>query len=155
MHLNLPSLSVFRLLLGSIASKIQHWSMKFLCYYGRLQLLNSAIFGILNYWCTPFFLPNALLKEVEKLCCRFFWNYANKDKKMFFFSWNKFCEPNIEEGFNVKEALSWNKVLACKWIYKLLDRKGVWAIWACSYHLPNLSIWDVAAKKWIFGFGKV
>lgn len=130
-------------LLDLISSKIHSWSTHLLSYAGRLQLVNSVIFGILNFWCSPFLLPTTLLNEISKLCRRFFWNYGLHDRKLIFLSWDRICKPKSEGGFNVKEMLSWNKALACKLIFKLINKKGVWAIWAQDQYLLSTTIWDV------------
>lgn len=137
------TVSICAPLLDSIAAKIHHWSTHFLSYAGRLQLINSVIFGILNFWCTPFLLPATILKEIDKMCRRFFWNYEVNNRRMVFFSWHNICKPKAEGGLNIKETLSWNKSLACKLIHKLLIRKGIWAIWATNYYLISTKFWNV------------
>lgn len=130
-------------LLDSISANLIHLSTHFLSYAGRLQLINSIIFGIINYWCTPFLLPAALLIEITKMCRRFFWNSEDKRHKMIFFGWTRICRPKSEGGLNIKELLSWNKSLICKLIFKLSIRKGAWEIWASDHFLPSTSIWEV------------
>lgn len=58
------------------------------------------------------------------------------------FSWAKMCSPHYEGGFNVKELLSWNKALACKWFHKLIRKRGIWAHWMLEYRLQHSSFWE-------------
>lgn len=139
--------AVCHTLLDSINSNLTHWSTKFLSYSGKLQLINSVIFGSLNFWCSSFLLPSTLLKEVEAICKRFFWNFGSQDRKLIFFGWDRVCKPKEEGGFNVKEALSWNKVLLCKWIVKLENGTGIWAKWASSYYVKNADFWSIPSKS--------
>lgn len=37
-------------LVEKICSHIRHWSVHYLSYAGRIQLINSILFGITNYW---------------------------------------------------------------------------------------------------------
>ncbi|XP_074307933.1 uncharacterized protein LOC141642861 [Silene latifolia] len=116
--------------------------------YGRkLQLLNSVVFGIENFWCASVLLPKSVLKTINKLCKNFFWNIKATDKKMIVKSWSSICAPTNEGGFGVKELLSWNKALISKWLW-LLDQtpQGLWSIWHSEYHLSHCSIWDAAVQ---------
>lgn len=58
--------------------------------------------------------------------------------KMMFFNWDKVCKPKQECGFNVKEALAWNKALLCKWFLKIKSDVGIWAKWAIAYSVNDV-----------------
>ncbi|XP_074271262.1 uncharacterized protein LOC141595191 [Silene latifolia] len=141
------TVDMYGILVNKIQASIQHWSSKLLSYAGRLQLLNSVVFGIENFWCASVLLPKSVLKTINKLCKNFFWNIKATDKKMIVKSWSSICAPTNEGGFGVKELLSWNKALISKWLW-LLDQtpQGLWSIWHSEYHLSHCSIWDVAVQ---------
>lgn len=141
------TLNICSPLLDSIHAKTSHWATKFLSYAGRLQLINSVIFGLINFWGSSFLLPGVLLKEVERLCRRFFWDYGDGNRKIIMFSWNNICKPKLEGGFNVKELLSWNKALMCKKLSKISSNSGIWANWSTAYYLSQSDIWEVRSKK--------
>ncbi|XP_074301310.1 uncharacterized protein LOC141632687 [Silene latifolia] len=141
------TVDMYGILVNKIQASIQHWSSKLLSYAGRLQLLNSVVFGIENFWCASVLLPKSVIKTINKLCKNFFWHIKATDKKMIVKSWSNICAPTNEGGFGVKELLSWNKALISKWLW-LLDRtpQELWSIWHSEYHLSHCSIWDVVVQ---------
>lgn len=67
-------------LMTKITKCFQAWSVKLLSFAGRLQLLKTVIFGIINFWFSAFMLPKGCIKNIESLCCRFLWS-GNVDKR--------------------------------------------------------------------------
>ena len=59
-------------LVGKITEKVRHWATKFLSYAGRLQLIQSVLFNVQNYWCRHFILPKGVLKKILQICSQFF-----------------------------------------------------------------------------------
>ncbi|PKI44067.1 hypothetical protein CRG98_035529 [Punica granatum] len=54
-----------------ILKRIRSWSVKHLSYAGRVQLINSVLFSMANYWCTHFILPKKVVKLVQQQCKSF------------------------------------------------------------------------------------
>lgn len=132
-------------LLDKIREHTRHWSTKLLSYAGKLRLINSVIFGLINFWGSSFMLSSCLLDEIQRLCSQFFWN-SYEHHRIIFFSWDRICKPKKEGGFNIKELLSWNKALCCKWFYKILTYKGIWAAWTIIQHINLDTFWSVSKK---------
>ncbi|XP_074301051.1 uncharacterized protein LOC141632400 [Silene latifolia] len=108
---------MYGILINKIQASIQHWSSKFLSYAGRLQLLNTVVFGLENFW-----------RMVAK-------------------SWSSICSPLAEGGFCVKELLSWNKALISKWLWLIEQPpQGLWSAWHNAYNLSNCSVWDTTTQ---------
>ncbi|XP_074283806.1 uncharacterized protein LOC141608342 [Silene latifolia] len=61
------SVTMFDSLILKIKHSIQHWSSHFLTYAGRVQLINSIIFGMENFWCSCNLLPQEVLHKINKL----------------------------------------------------------------------------------------
>ncbi|XP_074305069.1 uncharacterized protein LOC141640004 [Silene latifolia] len=66
------SVAMFDSLILKIKHSIQHWSSDFLTYAGRVQLINSIIFGMETFWCSCNLLPHEVLHKINKLCKDFF-----------------------------------------------------------------------------------
>ena len=49
-----------RPLVERITSRINHWSAKLLSFAGRLQLVQTVLYTIQNYWCRQFLLPKSV-----------------------------------------------------------------------------------------------
>ena len=59
-------------LVARITKRVRHWLTKFLSYAGRLQLIQSVLFNVQNYWCRQFILPKGVLKKISQICSQFF-----------------------------------------------------------------------------------
>ncbi|XP_074271037.1 uncharacterized protein LOC141594956 [Silene latifolia] len=115
---------------------------------GKVQLLNSVIFGLTNFWCATALLPKNIIKALNKLCKDFFWSIEDGQRRLIFKSWKSICSPWQEGGFNMKELLSWNKALLAKWLWILeVKKSGLWFEWTQAYHLTNNSIWTLQSKS--------
>ena len=53
------------LLIEKITVRINCWTSKLLSYVGRLQLIQSVLFSIQNYWCRQFILPKGVIKVIN------------------------------------------------------------------------------------------
>ncbi|WZZ70410.1 hypothetical protein YC2023_081780 [Brassica napus] len=58
-------------LFEQIRSKISSWTSRYLSYAGRLQLINSLLISIVNFWIAVFRLPSKCIKEIEQMCSAF------------------------------------------------------------------------------------
>lgn len=47
---------------------------RFLSYAGRLQLINSVITSLVNFWMAAFRLPSSCIQEIERICSAFLWS---------------------------------------------------------------------------------
>lgn len=57
-----------------IRSRLSSWTSRYLSYAGRLQLLQSVIVSLVNFWIQAFRLPNQCIKKIESLCAAFLWS---------------------------------------------------------------------------------
>lgn len=54
-------------LVEKIRKRVGSWTGRFLSYAGRLQLLNSVIMSLTNFWMSAFRFPSGCIKEIERL----------------------------------------------------------------------------------------
>ena len=80
-------------LIQKISSRILAWTSKFLSYAGRIQLIQSVIAGIQNYWAGMFMLPKGVIKQVEMLMRRFLWSGSIDKTNGAKVYWDKVCTP--------------------------------------------------------------
>ncbi|CAN0837506.1 LINE-1 retrotransposable element ORF2 protein [Linum grandiflorum] len=129
-------------LLEKITSRISDWKSRLLSYAGRLQLLESVIGGILQYWMSIFLLPKSLLVEIELLCNRFLWGKQEGERCRM--AWKSLAFPRKEGGCGLRELQSWNKANALRHLWNLMVRGGsLWVAWCYAYKIKTCSIWDV------------
>ncbi|XP_074313853.1 uncharacterized protein LOC141649051 [Silene latifolia] len=63
-------------------------------------------------------------------------------------SWASCCYPYQEGGFNIKEILSWNKCVICKWIWALITQSdGFWVTWNHTYNIKHGDFWTLQKKS--------
>ncbi|XP_059639948.1 uncharacterized protein LOC132282327 [Cornus florida] len=51
-------------LVENVTRRVTHWSSNFLSYVGRIQLIQSVLYSMVNYWSSLFVLPKSVLAEV-------------------------------------------------------------------------------------------
>lgn len=92
-------------LIDKITTMIQACSSKFLTYAGRMQLISSVLASMYNYWCTIFFLPNKVIKKVEKICCAILWKEREGPATRAKVSWDMVCRLKEEGGLGLKKLV--------------------------------------------------
>ncbi|KAK9672348.1 hypothetical protein RND81_12G095100 [Saponaria officinalis] len=93
-------------LISKVQHSILHWQSKLLSYAGKMELLNSVVFGLESFWSSCLLIPTGVLKSLKKLCRDFFWSFTpTSGKRVIFKSWDSICSPRVEGGFGIKEDL--------------------------------------------------
>lgn len=68
-----PSTIQCKSLIDKMLSKITSWTIKFLSYSGRAQLVKNVLFAIQTFGAQVFALPKKILHTIESICKRFLW----------------------------------------------------------------------------------
>ena len=132
-------------LICRISQRIQSWTSKFLSYAGRVQLIQSVLVGIHNYWASMFILPKYVLKQVEQLLRRFLWSGGIDLPSGAKVAWDNVCKPKKEGGLGLKSLTNLNSILNMKHVWNLLfnPSQSLWASWIHTYMLKGKSFWAV------------
>lgn len=85
-------------LLEKIRNKLSSWTTRHFSYAAKMQLLNSVIRSMTNFWLSAFRLPNACVKEIEKLCAVFLWSDPELNSIKAKIAWTEVCLPKSEGG---------------------------------------------------------
>ena len=135
-------------LVAKITERVRHWATKFLSYAGRLQLIQSVLFNVQNYWCRHFIVPKGVLKKISQICSHFFWKGSEQPAKGARVSWSTICLPKAEGGLGVKDILSWNRACIIQNIWSLITQAGsLWIAWVNAYILKGQSFWQVSPMQ--------
>ncbi|XP_033129481.1 uncharacterized protein LOC117126159 [Brassica rapa] len=131
-------------LMNKITKSFNAWSVKLLSFAGRLQLLRTVIFGLINFWVSAFMLPKGCIAAIESLCSRFLWS-GNIDKKgIAKIAWTTVCLPKKEGGLGLRSINVWNQVLGLRFVWLLLSNApSLWVDWHKSFHLTGNSFWTI------------
>ena len=84
-----------------IKARINSWSAKLLTYAGRIQLIQSVLYNIQNFWCRHFILPKGVLKRIMQLCSSFLWKGKDQSARGARVSWDCICYPKSEGGLGL------------------------------------------------------
>ncbi|XP_022762128.1 uncharacterized protein LOC111308033 [Durio zibethinus] len=131
-------------LVQKITARIQCWATRHLAYAGRLQLIQSVIFSLHNYWCRHFILPKQILKKITQLCLRFFWKGQTSIIKGAQVIWQVICRPKSKGGLELKDIEVWHQVCVLRRLWSIFTQAGsLWIAWIQSYVLKGRSIWEI------------
>ncbi|KAG7587002.1 Reverse transcriptase domain [Arabidopsis thaliana x Arabidopsis arenosa] len=136
--------SEFSPLIEKLINKFRSWAVSSLSYAGRLQLLNSVIYGLVNFWSSVFSLPKACIKKMESLCARFLWSGSIDSYHGAKVAWSDVCYPKREGGLGLRRIGIWNSTLCLKLIWSLFAGSGsLWVAWHHHHHIRGNSFWSL------------
>ncbi|KAG7588439.1 Reverse transcriptase domain [Arabidopsis suecica] len=143
-------------LIDQVAARFNCWAVKCLSFAGRLQLISSVIYGLINFWMSAFALPKGCLKHLEKLCNGFLWSGDITKRTAAKVAWDKVCLPKSEGGLGLRNLLVWNKVLNLKLVWLLFSSSGsLWVAWMKEHNLKRSNYWYAephANSSWVWKF---
>lgn len=99
------------------------WAAKLLSYAGRVQLIQTVVFGIQSYWSQVFMLPQKVLKMVQSACRIFLWTGQIATSRRTLVAWDKVTLPKQAGGLNIVGLQSWNRAAICKLLWKITQKK--------------------------------
>ena len=85
---------------------------------------------------------------------RFFWQSDGHKCKYRLTKWNIICRPKDQGGLGVEVLELKNKILLCKWLFKILNEDGVWHELIQNKYLHSKSLSQVKAKPFDSPFWK-
>ncbi|XP_074288983.1 uncharacterized protein LOC141614128 [Silene latifolia] len=125
------STEVYGTLITKIQNALLHWTNNLLSYAGRIQILNSVIFGVASFWCSTALLPKNILKRITKICKDYFWGIA---------------DGYLRKGASILKNFYLGIKLA-KWVWLLISNSpGYWAHWNLAYVFQASSLWQTSVK---------
>ncbi|XP_062075605.1 uncharacterized protein LOC133779691 [Humulus lupulus] len=115
------------LIISKIRQRLHGWASRNLSYAGRVQLIQSVLMGIRNYWMSIFLLPQKVIKEIDCLCF--------KEGSL----WNKINLARFIWAVSSKQDILWVKWVNCIYL------KGV-QIWDYVLHKDASWYWKKLIK---------
>lgn len=70
-------------------SRLNKWMATTLSIGGRLMLIKSVLNSLHRYFFSLFRAPNAVISTLEKICNKYFWDYAGNSRTLIWVSSNK------------------------------------------------------------------
>ncbi|XP_062085985.1 uncharacterized protein LOC133792093 [Humulus lupulus] len=136
------------LIILKIRQRLHGWASRNLSYAGRVQLIQSVLMGIRNYWMSIFLLPQKVIKEIDCLCRNFLWGGKGTRSKFHLASWDLVCRPKSYGGLGIKEGSLWNKINFARFIWAISSKQDIlWVKWVNCIYLKGVQIWDYELHK--------
>ena len=101
--------------------KLQGWKEKLLSQAGREVLIKSVIQEIPTYTMSCFKLPRGLIKELEVLVHKFWWDYSGDSRKVHWVKWERLCEAKEVGGLGFKEIEKFDEALLAKQVWRMIN----------------------------------
>ncbi|XP_071712908.1 uncharacterized mitochondrial protein AtMg00310-like [Rutidosis leptorrhynchoides] len=96
------------------------------------------------YWCLVFILPNAIIKEIEKLIRGFLWCQGDLKRGKAKVRWDDVCLSKDEGGLGIKRLKAWNTALMSSLLWRLMTVKhSLWVQWTNEHKLEGRNIWEI------------
>ncbi|XP_075083648.1 uncharacterized protein LOC142167383 [Nicotiana tabacum] len=108
------SLAQWQPLIEKMVARVSSWTTKKLSYAGRIQLVQSVLFGIQAYWSQLFLIPRKVLKTIEAYCRSYVWSGSNVITRRSLVAWEKMCTPKSAGRLHLINPKLWNKGVAAK-----------------------------------------
>ena len=132
----------YQQLIDKVKARVNTWTAKHLSFAGRLQLIQSVIYSMINFWFAIFPLPKECLDELEQICNAFHWTGAPNSARRAKVSWDAVCSPKDCGGLGLCRLLGLNQVYGLKLIWLLFaGSDSLWVAWIKSHILAGRIFW--------------
>uniref|UniRef100_A0A1J3EJP2 LINE-1 retrotransposable element ORF2 protein n=1 Tax=Noccaea caerulescens TaxID=107243 RepID=A0A1J3EJP2_NOCCA len=113
-----------------ITAKIHVWTSKFLSFAGKIRLISSVIYGMVNFWSSVFVLPKRFYEKVDSLCSAFLWKNKTTSAMGSRVAWKDVCRPKKEGGLGIRLLEDFEMVYRLKHVSNFFTNSGsIWVAW--------------------------
>lgn len=121
---------------------------KHLSYAGRVELIRSVLYGMVQFWISIFLMSALVLSKINSLCCNFLWSGNLQTSHAALVAWKKVCLPRNEGGLALLDIKARNNSFLAKQLWNIhLKKDSLWIKWVDHYYLLNNSIWFSNLRK--------
>ncbi|WZZ89725.1 hypothetical protein YC2023_118304 [Brassica napus] len=127
-----------------ITSKLHSWTVKFLSFAGKVKMIYSVIYGMVNFWSSVFVLPKWFYAKVDSLCSGFLWKNNTTSAIGARVSWVNICKPKSEGGLGIRQLEEFEMVFRLKRVWLFFSESGsLWVPWLRNNRFGGRSFWQI------------
>lgn len=130
--------------LERITSKLHSWTVKCLSFAGKIKLIYSVIYGMVNFWSSVFVLPKRFYEKVDSLCSAFLWKNRTSSASGARVSWSDICRPKKEGGLGLRKLDEFELIFRLKRLWNFFSNSGsLWVAWLSHNRFVDKNFWLV------------
>ncbi|CAA7023299.1 unnamed protein product [Microthlaspi erraticum] len=136
------SLAVLEPFLEKITKKLHSFTARFLSFAGKIRLVSSVIYGMVNFWSQVYILPKEFYAKVDSLCSAFLWRNSTQSAAGARVAWKDVCKPKSEGGLGIRLLSDFEVVFRLKQVWNLFTKEdSLWIAWVRNHIFARKSYW--------------
>ncbi|VVB09120.1 unnamed protein product [Arabis nemorensis] len=125
-----------------VTSKLHSWTVKLLSFAGKITLISSVIYGMVNFWSAVFVLSKRFYEKIYSLCAAFLWKNRTTTAVGARVAWKEVCKPKQEGGLGIRLLEDFAVVFQLKLIWNLFSNAwSLWVAWVKGNIFQRKSFW--------------
>lgn len=134
--------------LERISTKLNSWTVKTLSFAGKITLVSSVIYGMVNFWSSVFSLPKRFYATVDSMCASFLWKNRTTSASGARVSWEDICKPKNEGGLGIRRLEEFQLIFELKRVWNFFSESGsIWVAWLRHNVLCDQRFWTVSTSS--------
>lgn len=122
---------------------ITYWIVCHISFTGRIQLIQSVLYSLINFWTKTFPLSKDVLSALEKICSAFLCSGTPNSARGANIAWESSFTPKEVGGHGLRRLAAWNNVFVLKLIWLLFVKS--WSLWVSW--VKKKCCWEVGRSK--------
>lgn len=150
-----PKPTNYQFIIDNMQSRLTTWKANFLNIAGRTTLAISTLNSIPSYAMQYTHLPIKILKQIDRILCKFIRGSTNETKKVHYMSWKNITKTKEEGGVGLKTPNTKNMTTLSNLAWRLLTNPtATWSRLLIFKYANNKSkgntssIWKSILKGW-------
>lgn len=145
---NRISFATLQPFLERITSKLNSWTVKSLSFAGKVRMVVSVIYGMVNFWGSVFDLPKRFYARVDSLCLAFLWGNRTSSAQGARVSWDSICKPKNEGGLGIRKLEEFQEVFRLKRVWNYFSTgSSIWIEWLKQNIFKRKSYWEIQTSQ--------
>ncbi|XP_039051357.1 uncharacterized protein LOC120192683 [Hibiscus syriacus] len=103
--------------------------------------------------CWQLILSKGVIRDIERLCMRFFWKGSDTSARGARVSWSQVCSLRYEGGLGLRNLVVWSRACCLLLVKNILAGEGsLWITWVNEYCFRSVDYWNIECNahfSWI------